>query len=294
MKVLLTGGSGFIGKNLRQDLGGTCEIVAPRHSDLDLLDSDAVAAYLEREQFDAVIHAATHNATRNSNVDLSRVLHNNVRMFLNLARCSDRYGRMIYFGSGAEYGRETMPAQVREEDFGRRVPADDYGLSKYICRLAAEQKPNIYNLVLFGCYGPHEDWQIRFISNAICKALHGLPVTMRQNVGFDYLYVNDLCQIVRRFLQIERPAYKMYHACTGETVDLMTLARMAIEAVRAEQEIRIAQPGLGREYSGDNRRMLEELGGFVFTSHRQAVGELAEWYRGRLANIPRELLLADK
>jgi UDP-glucose 4-epimerase len=293
-RVLLTGGSGFIGRNLLEDLAGAYDVAAPRHSELDLLDGDAVEAYLERRQFDAVIHTATHNASRSSKVDLSRVLHNNLRMFLNLARCSARYGRMIYFGSGAEYGRETMPPQVREEDFGKRVPADDYGLSKYICRLAAEQAPNIYTLVVFGCYGPHEDWEIRFISNALCKALHGLPITLRQNVVFDYLYVRDLGRIVRRFLEIGRPAERHYNLCTGEPVDLLTLARTVLELTGCDLEIRVALPGLGREYSGSGSRLLAQLGSFEFTPRRRAIAELAAWYRDRLPEIPRELLLADK
>jgi GDP-L-fucose synthase len=293
-RILLTGGSGFIGRALCGDLAGAYEVVAPRHSELDLLDSDAVAAFLERGQFDAVIHTATHNASRNSRVDLSRVLHHNVRMFLNLARCAAAYGRMVYFGSGAEYGRDTMPPRVTEEEFGRRVPSDDYGVSKYICRLAAEQAPNIYDLVVFGCYGPYEDWEIRFISNALCKALHGLPITMRQNVFFDYLYVRDLVRIVRHFLEIERPAERHYNLCTGESIDLLTLARMALEVTGRELEIRIAQPGLGREYSGSGSRLLTEFGGFEFTPHRRAIAELATWYRGRLSEIPRESLLVDK
>jgi GDP-L-fucose synthase len=293
-RVLLTGGNGFIGRNLRADLDGVYDVTAPRRAELDLLDSDAVAGFLERGHFDAVIHTATHNASRNSQVDLARVLHNNVRMFLNVARCAGSYGRMIYFGSGAEYGRDTMPPQVGEEEFGRRVPADDYGFSKYICRLACGQAPNIYNLVVFGCYGPHEDWEIRFVSNALCKALHGLPITMRQNVFFDYLYVRDLCRIVRRFLEIERPTDRHYNICTGEAIDLLSLARTVLEVTGCNTAIQIAQTGLGREYSGSSGRLLGQLGGFEFTPHRHAIGELAAWYRARLAQIPRELLLVDK
>jgi GDP-L-fucose synthase len=201
---------------------------------------------------------------------------------------------MIYFGSGAEYDRLTMPPGAREEDFGAHVPTDDYGFSKYITRLAAEQAPNIYNLVVFACYGRHEDWEIRFPSNALCKALHGLPITMRQNVVFDYFSADDLCAIVRKFLLVERPSARHFNVCSGKPIDLLGIARLALEVTGRSLEIRIAQSGLGREYSGNNERLLAEIGGFEFTPPVRVLSELADWYRGRLSEIPRELLLTDK
>ena len=39
--ILITGGSGFIGKNLREQLQGKYNIYAPSHSELELLDYDA-------------------------------------------------------------------------------------------------------------------------------------------------------------------------------------------------------------------------------------------------------------
>ena len=53
-------------------------------------------------------------------------------------------------------------------------------------------------LRLFGVFGRHEDYAIRFISNAICKTLFDLPITLRQNRTFSYLYVDDLGPIVER------------------------------------------------------------------------------------------------
>lgn len=86
-KILITGGSGFIGRNLKEQLAVKYNILAPSHRELELLDGSKVQDYLERSHFDVVIHAATWNATRNSEKDLSKVLDHNCRMFFNLARC---------------------------------------------------------------------------------------------------------------------------------------------------------------------------------------------------------------
>jgi len=293
-KILITGSNGFIGKNLKEQLLDDYNVIAISRTELDLLDSMAVWDFLRREKFDTVIHCATHNASRNSAKDTDLVLDNNLRMFFNLARGSKFYGKMIYFGSGAEYGREFMPPRVVEDYFNFHVPTDGYGFSKYICNLTAEESLNIYNLTLFGCFGKYEDWEIRFISNAICKTLNNLDITIRQNVFFDYLDINDLLKITRFFIEAKNLKYHKYNICTGHSVNLMTLAKIILKISGKNLSIKVAQSGLGREYSGNNERLLKELKRFEFTSVEQSIENLYQWYQKQSDDINRELLLIDK
>lgn len=293
-KILITGSNGFIGKNLREQLLDDYNVVTISHTELDLLDSVTVLKFLQREKFDVVIHCATHNASRNSVKNTVLVLDNNLRMFFNLARGSKFYGKMIYFGSGAEYGRELMPPRVTEDYFNSHVPTDDYGFSKYICNLTAEESSNIYNLTLFGCFGKYEDWEIRFISNAICKALYGIDITIRQNVFFDYLNIDDLIKIVKFFIEAKNLKYHKYNICTGQSVDLVTLAKIILNISGKNLNIKVAQLELGREYSGNNERLLKELKGFEFTSVERSIKDLYQWYQKQSDEINRELLLIDK
>lgn len=41
----------------------------------------------------------------------------------------------------------------------------------------------------------------RFISNAICRALKGMDITLHKNVYFDYLWVDDLIKIISFFIE---------------------------------------------------------------------------------------------
>lgn len=294
-KLLITGGSGFIGRNLVEQFAGQYAISAPTHAEFDLMDSVSVHDYLEKEAFDVVLHCATHNATRNSKQDTGLVLENNLRYFFNLARCNNLFGRMIYFGSGAEYDKPNVPVHVSEDFFGKYVPSDAYGFSKYIMALAAETACNIYNLVVFGCFGKYEDWEIRFISNACAKAVHGMDITIKQNVSFDYLYVNDLAVITRHFIEAKDPTFKRYNACTGSAVDLYALAELVREISGKDIKIIVKREGMGREYSGSNERLLAEIGSPpVFTSLRRSIGELYAWYETNRSLIDRNLLLDDK
>jgi UDP-glucose 4-epimerase len=288
VKILITGVSGFIGRNLAEQYSPWHTVCAPPRAELNLLDAAAVRAYLEHHRFDLVIHAATDRSNRKLGSGPG-LLNNNCRMFFHLARNSGAFGRMFFLSSGAVYDRGRCQSQVREEEFDHYVPADDYGLSKYICAKAIENMERVFELRLFGVFGPHEDWRVRFISNACCRALFDMPVAMRQNVFFDYLDVQDLGRIME-FLATRELRYRNYNICTGLAVDLKTLGEKVVAASGKPLNIEIANAGLGQEYSGNNARMLSELGDFAFRDLDKSIGQLYRWYEGRKESIdPAEL-----
>ena len=279
-KILITGGSGFIGRNLAEQLNGRYQIFAPGRSELDLLDDAAVRDYLAEHRFDAVIHSATGRSNRKTTApDLFK---NNCRMFFNFARNQHLFGRMLHYGSGAEFGVRTP--NMAESFFDTQVPTDDYAFAKYIAAKFTEAPGNLVNLRLFGVFGKYEVWDVRFISNAICRVLHGMPVTMRQNVRFDYLYIDDLARLTSWFIEHE-PKYKTYNVCRGETFELLKLAQMVAEISGKNPEIQVAQSGFGAEYSGDNTHMLAEIGQFQFRDMREAITDLYRWYEAHLSEI---------
>ena len=214
--MLITGGSGFIGRNLTETLAASYEIAVPAHSELDLLNDAIVRDYLVSNRFDVVLHAATGRSNRKTTApDLFK---NNCRMFFNLARNRHFFGKMFHFGSGAEFGIRVP--RMSERLFDTYVPADDYGFAKYIAAQFTESlQDNIYNLRLFAVFGKYEAWDVRFISNAICRALFDMPIALRQNARFDYLYVNDLAALVTWFIEHD-PANKTYNVCRGESHEI--------------------------------------------------------------------------
>src|SRR5271157_4648471 len=280
MRILITGGSGFIGRNLADQLASAYEVLAPSSAELDLLNEQAVREYLSAHSFDVIVHAAAARSNRRVAAPPD-LLDRNCRMFFNLVRNQGRFGKMIHFGSGAEYDRMQLPARVREDYFDTRVPRDPYGFSKYICAKYIERSDRIVDLRLFGVFGAYEDYTVRFISNACCRALKGLPIVLRQNVMFDYLYIKDLVKITRWFIENDA-RHKAYNVCTGRPVALSELARV-IARVSAQvsgrnPNVSVMTKGMGLEYSADNSRMLTEMGGYQFWDLEGSIRDLYAWY----------------
>jgi len=289
LQILLTGGDGFIGRNLKEAWRNRYSVVYPKSSELDLLDGGAVEQFVASHRFDVVIHAATWNATTTSTKDLSRVFENNCRIFFNLERAKNSYGRLISFGSGAEYDRASMEPLTPEDRFSCHIPTDSYGFSKYVIARMIERSSSACNLRLFAVFGAHEDWRIRFISNACCRALFNLPITIRQNRRFDYMHVGDLAMIVGWFIE-HTPHHASYNVCTSRPIDLLTLAEIVLEVSAKHLPIQVAEEGSGLEYSGDNSRLLAEMGCFSFADVKSRIEELYNWYEARKDSIDPSLL----
>ena len=291
MRILVTGASGFIGRNLAEAYASSYEVFAPSSSELNLLDEQAVRAYLKAHRFDAVVHSATTRSNRRVAAPPD-LLDRNCRMFFNLARNASLFGKMIHLGSGAEYDVTDLPPLVKEDYFDTRVPRDAYGFSKYICAKYIERSEGITELRLFGVFGPYEDYTVRFISNACCRVLKGLPIVIRQDAIFDYLHIADLAGIVRWFLENE-PAHKSYNASTGRRAHLTELAQMVADVSGCNPSISVVQPGVRAEYTADNSRLLAELGPYEFRDMRAAIGELYDWYQQRHSTLDIDLLRFD-
>lgn len=288
-KILITGAGGFIGRNLCEKLSHKYAIYATTRKELNLLDTKQVENYIKDNCFDVVIHAANIDGTTHDDVWEYERLDGNLRMFLNLERCQSHYGKMYYFGSGAEYDMAHYIPSMKEEYFGTYVPQKAYSFSKYIMSKICTDANNIYDLRLFGVYGKYERWERRFISNAICRALKEKDITIQKNVYFDYLWVDDLCGIMEWFIE-NKPKHKHYNVCRGSKIDLYSLACMVREILNSNCDIVVGEKGWKPEYTGNNERLIKELGEYSFTGFQESIAELCDYYKTVIDTIDEEKL----
>ena len=293
MKILLTGGSGFIGKNISESfLAEKYQILAPSHSELDLLEQDSVREYFDKNKIDVIIHSACKPGHRNAK-DPTGIFYSNTRMFYNLLSQKNKWQKMIMLGSGAVYGCRHYKPKMSEEYCGKNIPTDEHGFSRYVMAKQAETYENIYELRLFGVFGKYEDWQIRFISNAICKTLYDLPITIKQNRKFDYVYVDDLMPILDYFIENDTDG-KVFNVTPDCSTELARLAEIVNQISGKNLPIEIQLGGLGDEYSGENTLLKSEIKNMTFAPHRKTIEELYKWYALRKKDIDKTALLVDK
>ena len=292
-KILLTGGSGFVGKNILElFFAQKYEIIAPSSKQLNLFDENSVDEFFLDKKFDIIIHAACKPGHRNAK-DLSRLYCSNIKMFFHLLKHSDKFERMINLGSGAIYDNKNYKPKMKEDYFGQNIPRDEHGFCKYVLGNYIEKLDNVVDLRVFGLFGKYEDYAIRFISNAICKTLFDLPITIKQNRRFDYVYINDLMPILEYFIE-NKPKYNAYNVTPDESIELYELAEKVREISGKNLPVIIKETGLGLEYSGDNSRIKTEIKNLKFTEIDKAIKELYEWYNQNHRIINKDCLLLDK
>jgi GDP-L-fucose synthase len=284
MRILLTGGSGFIGRNLREKVETKHDLFAPSHRELDVTDAPAVDRLFRERRFDAVLHCAVEGG--------DRVLESTLRGYWNLARHAEEVHRIFYFGSGAEYGKQRDLVKVREEDIGRVLPGDAYGLAKFLCNEDARRRARVTNLRLFGVYGPHEGYLFRFISNSIVKMLLGQEIVVRQDVVFDYLYVEDLVAIVERFLERD-PGLTDVNVTPTESISLTQILTVISGGSSRPVPITFENEGFNFQYTGHNGRLLGVLPNFPFTPCEQGIRRLSEFYSLHRDALDRDAVARD-
>jgi UDP-glucose 4-epimerase len=283
MKVFITGSSGFVGKNLIDKLSSDFELLCPAHQELDLLDEEAVADFFNSQKVDAVIHCANVGATKKTD-NLPHIVSNNVRMFLNLARQNNKYKKMIFFGSGSEFDKRQPLVRVTEDYVSPTLPESDYGFSKLLCSHFLEHFDNIINLRIFGVYGRHDDYLNRFVSNAVCRAVLGLPIIVYQDQLMNFIFVDDLVKITEYFLR-NQPKHKSYNVAAMPSTSLIKIAESIKEISGKNLKIIIKQTGSANEYTCDTAILQSELQNINFVPMEVSLKLLYDWYEGQKETI---------
>lgn len=258
-KVLLTGGTGFIGKNILPLLREQYQVDAPTRRELDLKDSVAVAQYVKNGHYDVIIQGANPNPVKNAECDKADTMfEDSMRIFMNFYNVREYCGKLLYFGSGAEFDKTRDICKVKECNVKESIPKDTYGLAKFYMNELARKSDNVYNVRIFGCYGPY-DHESKFLTHVIRCCLRNEDITIRQNCYFDYMQVFDLAKAIECLIE-GTPRYHDYNVCSGVAISLKDIAEKIREHMNCTNQIVVMSEGLNNEYTADNSLFMEEFG----------------------------------
>lgn len=284
-KVLITGGSGFIGRNLQEYLKDKFNIFAPTHSELDLIDTHSVSNYISDRKIDVIINCAAYGIY---GAKIQDIISRNLRMFFNIARNLNKVEKIVHLGSGAEYDRSRPIIRIKEEDFDQRIPKDDYGLYKYISSKYIEKSDKIICLRLFGIYGKY-DADFKFISNVIIKNLLKQEIIINQNIVFHYLFINDLMSIIEYFI-INNAKFKSYNVAPDAPIDLVTISNIINEISNYKSKVTVLNDGLNNEFTGDNSRLKNEIPNLKFTGYKEGIRKLFRYYQKNIERLGKDIV----
>jgi nucleoside-diphosphate-sugar epimerase len=182
MKILITGGNGYVASSLYQALKQNHDITSTNRLTLDLTNRQTVDEFFTAVYFDAVIHCAIQGGSRlKKDDDISA--YNNITMFHNLLENKNRYGKLINIGSGAEIYASNTP----------------YGYSKKVINSVIQEIQDFYTLRVFNVFDENEP-TTRFIKSSIQKSLKNEFIEIHQNKYMDFFYMKDFIKIVEHYL----------------------------------------------------------------------------------------------
>jgi nucleoside-diphosphate-sugar epimerase len=250
MKILITGGSGFVGRNLIKALNKDYDVYSPSSSELDLTDAQQVTTYLQNKYFDVVIHCAIRGGRR-LQPDTAVDMYENLSMYFHLMDNRDRFGKFFNFASGAEFDRRKGVYPIsRNNQLNTSWPIDYYGMSKNIISRLLKTDKQSYNFRIYGVFGTDED-DSRFIKSSLLKIKQNLPIEIHQDKLMDFIHIDDLISIIKYYLSNpEYPLDSEVELVYSQKYTLSRLATLIKEITESQVSININSETKGGSYIG--------------------------------------------
>jgi GDP-L-fucose synthase len=301
VRVLVTGGGGFLGSHLVERLqeSGTEPFVA-RRQDYDLIRGDHAERLFEDARPELVFHLAGEVGGIGANrANPGRFWYANLMMgahVLELARIH-RVRKLVVVGTVCSYPKFT-PVPFREDDLWDGYPEETnapYGVAKKAILVGAQAYREQYGLetaflLPANLYGPRDNFDL--------ETSHAIPAMIRKMLEADgevvlwgdgsptrdHLFVDDCVEGL--LLAAERlSAPEPVNLGTGVEISFRDLAEVIAEATEFEGDIvwDTSRP------NGQPRRMLDvtrarELFGFEARTHlRDGIERTVAWYRSAYA-----------
>lgn len=185
LKLLITGGNGYIAKSLYDNLKDIYDVTKITRQNFDLTNYNQTCEWFYEREYDVIIHTAITGGNRLI-PETPEIVQNNLAMYSNLYANKHQFKKLISFGSGAEIF----------------APNTYYGVSKRTIADSITDTPNFYNLRVFATFDENE-LQTRFIKANILRYLKKEPMIVHTDKIMDFFYMKDLVSLVDHYITHE-------------------------------------------------------------------------------------------
>ena len=254
-KICVTGGVGFIGTNLTNELRSrghdvwTLDILQgpdPQHYRADTGEFQQLEPFFVKHEFDVVYHLAAEYGRWNGEDHYQNLWRTNVVGTKNMLRLQERCGfKMIFFSSAEVYGDYD---KLMSEDVMEKVPLkqmNDYAISKWAGELQCLNHAEMFGVDVVrvrpvGCYGPHEYYSPYrgVIPIFVYKTLMNLPFTVYKGHMRIFDYVEDTCRTFANITDNFIPG-EVYNVGSSEdwSISIEELAQIVLKETGASENL---------------------------------------------------------
>jgi len=261
MKSLVTGGAGFIGSHVADELlamghevvvlddlsGGFRDNVNPKAEFVEgsVLDADLVKRLFAEHAFDYVFHLAAYAAEGLSHFIKHFNYENNLIGSVNLINASLNHEIrcFVFTSSIAVYGRNQLPMK---EDL-TPLPEDSYGIAKYAVEMELEASRRMFDLdyIIFrphNVYGERQNIGDRYrnvVGIFMNQIMRGEPMTIfgdgEQTRAFSH--ISDVAPVIARSIDVPGARNGIFNVGADTAYTVNHLAEVVARAMGVEPDL---------------------------------------------------------
>jgi len=314
VRYLVTGGAGFIGSHIVDELvqrghevtvlddlsTGNEANVAGVRSKLDfragsIVDLAEVQAACHKADY--VIHLAARTSVPKSVVDPIETNRVNIDGTLHVlvAARDAAVRRVVYAASSSAYGE--TPTQPKVETM-QPEPISPYGVTKYVGELYAQVFGRVYGLEnasvrYFNVFGPRQDPTSQYsgvLSRFMLAAIKGTPLTIYGDgeQTRDFTYVDNVVDETLRACEASGASGKVFNGGTGARIKLNEVVKLLERVTGKKLSVKYDPPRAGdiRDSQADISLAKQVLGYTPVVMFEEGLRRTWEWYRAAHGRTP--------
>jgi dTDP-glucose 4,6-dehydratase len=296
--ILITGGQGFIGRNL---------LVECRRRGNDAIPSDILQStdsqfircdigkfrqldhiFVEND-IDYVFHAAAEYGRWNGENYYENLWNTNAVGTKNVLRAQQKHGfKMVFFGSAEVYGDYDG---VMTEDVMDKIPIqqmNDYALSKWVNELQIRNSEIMHGtksviVRLFNVYGPCEHYNPfrGVVPVFIYRALHDLPYTVHRGHKRTFEFVEDIARSLANIIDNFKPGevYNLGSDTQYTIEELSDLVQKHTGKDGSNVSFKESEPFTTKSKVAPSEKAKKEIGHNITVPLDEGIKRTVEWFK---------------